>query len=99
MLMKYRILKITMAASLIIAAGCKKSFLDVPPQGDLTEELALKDPDAAEKLVGGVYNTHYFGGFGKTNVGFLWEISNDIASDDADKGSTPGDFNSGGVGD
>jgi len=29
----------------------------------------------------------------------LWAITNDIASDEADKGSTPGDFNSGGVGD
>jgi len=97
--MKYRFLKITIAASFMIIAGCKKSFLEVPPQGDLTEELALKDPEAAEKLVGGVYNTLYFGGFGRTTVGFLWEISNDIASDDADKGSTPGDFNVNGVGD
>jgi hypothetical protein len=44
-------------------------------------------------VVGGVYNTLYFGGFGRTTVGFLWQISNDIASDDADKGSSPGDFN------
>jgi len=97
--MNYRILKITIAVSYIAIAGCKKSFLEVPPQGDLTEELALKDPDAAEKLVGGVYNTLYFGGFGKNTVGFEWQISNDIASDDADKGSTPGDFNVNGVGD
>ena len=31
--------------------------------------------------------------------GFLWVIANDVASDDADKGSTPGDFNTGGAGD
>jgi starch-binding outer membrane protein, SusD/RagB family len=97
--MKYSFLKISIAAGIVITAGCKKSFLDVPPQGELTEELALTDPDAAEKMVGGVYNTLYFGGFGRTTVGFLWEISNDIASDDADKGSTPGDFNVNGVGD
>lgn len=97
--MKHSFLKIGIAAMLMIIAGCKKSFLDVPPQGDLTEELALKDPDAAEKLVGGVYNTLYFGGFGRTTVGFLWQITSDIASDDANKGSTPGDFNAGGVGD
>lgn len=84
---------------LLTAGGCKKSFLDVPPQGQLTEDLALKDPDAADKLVGGVYNTLYYGGFGPTTVGFEWEITNDIASDDADKGSTPGDFNTNGVGD
>ena len=46
-------------------AACKKSFLDVDPQGQTTEVLALTDPDAAAKLVGGVYNTLYFGGFDK----------------------------------
>jgi starch-binding outer membrane protein, SusD/RagB family len=49
--------------------------------------------------VGGVYNTLYLGGFGNTTVGFLWQLVNDISSDDADKGSTPGDFNTGGIGD
>jgi tetratricopeptide (TPR) repeat protein len=97
--MNYKFLKITIAAGLFVVAGCKKSFLDVPPQGQLTEELALKDPNAAENLVGGVYNTLYFGSFGPTTVGFLWQITNDIASDDADKGSSPGDFNVNGVGD
>lgn len=86
--------KIIFSTIMITAAltACKKSFLDVPPQGELTEELALKDPDAAEKLVGGVYNTLYFGSFGPTTVGFLWVMANDVASDDSDKGSTPGDF-------
>jgi starch-binding outer membrane protein, SusD/RagB family len=80
-------------------AGCSKSFLEVDPQGQTTEVLALTDPDAAGKLVGGVYNTLYYGGFDKTTVGFLWQLVNDVASDDADKGSTPGDFNTGGLGD
>lgn len=97
--MRYKYLTIATVAGLLSVAGCKKSFLDVPPQGDLTEELALKDPQAAEKLVGGVYNTLYFGGFGRTTVGFLWQLVHDVASDDADKGSTPGDFNVGGIGD
>ena len=69
------------------------------PQGQTTEVLALTDPDAAQKLVGGVYNTLYLGGFGNTTVGFLWQLVNDISTDDADKGSTPGDFNTGGIGD
>ena len=81
-----------LATPLILFAGCKKSFLDVDPQGQLTEVAALQDPEAANKMVGGVYNTLYFGGFGNTTVGFLWALANDIASDDADKGSTPGDF-------
>jgi starch-binding outer membrane protein, SusD/RagB family len=90
-------------ALLILVTGlltsCKKSFLDVDPQGQTTEVLALTDPDAAARLVGGVYNTLYYGGFDKNTVGFLWELTNDIASDDADKGSTPGDFNTNGMGD
>lgn len=73
-------------------AGCSKNFLEVQPQGQTTEVLALTDPDAAAKLVGGVYNTLYLGGFGSTTVGFLWALSNDVASDDSEKGSTPGDF-------
>lgn len=72
---------------LTIITGCKKSFLEVPPQGELTEELALIDPDAADKLVGGVYNILYSQG----TVGVRWVILTDMASDDADKGSTPSD--------
>jgi starch-binding outer membrane protein, SusD/RagB family len=73
-------------------AGCSKDFLEVDPQGQLTEIQALSDPGAAEKMVGGVYSTLYFGGFGNTTVGFLYALANDITSDDADKGSTPSDF-------
>ncbi len=95
--MKNKYIIFPLLLSMVIAAGgCKKDFLEVPPQGQTTEVLALTDPDAAAKLVGGVYNTLYFGGFGKTTVGFLWVLANDIASDDADKGSTPGDFSQAG---
>lgn len=82
-----------------VTTGCKKKFLEIDPQGQLTEKQALQDPNAANELVGGVYNTLYLGGFGNTTVGFEWAILNDVASDDADKGSTPSDFNSRGAGD
>ncbi len=42
---------------LLVVVSCKKSFLEVNPQGETTEVLALTDPEAAERLVGGVYNT------------------------------------------
>jgi hypothetical protein len=84
---------------LLIISGCSKSFLEIQPQGQLTAIQALQDPNAADQLVGGVYNTLYFGGFGNTTVGFEWVILNDVASDDADKGSTPSDFDAGGAGD
>jgi hypothetical protein len=88
---RYKIITSTLAIA-VLFASCKKDFLQVDPQGQTTEVLALTDPDAATKLVGGVYNTLYFGGFDKTTVGFLWVLANDVASDDADKGSSPGDF-------
>lgn len=100
--MKNKIITNKMFTSLLVAilltTGCKKSFLDVDPQGQTTEVLALTDPEAAQKLVGGVYNTLYFGGFGITTVGFQWQLVGDIGSDDADKGSTPGDYNTNGIG-
>ncbi len=77
----------TMIVLLTAMPGCKKSFLEVPPQGQLTEEQALIDPDAANKLVGGIYNALYLQG----TVGVRWVILGSIASDDADKGSTPSD--------
>lgn len=80
------------AAIFTVTAGCKKSFLDVAPQGQLTQAEVALNPNAAKDLVTGVYNTLYFGGFDKTTVGFLWVIATDVASDDADKGSFDADF-------
>ncbi len=70
-----------------VITGCKKSFLEIAPQGQLTEEQALVDPDAANKLVGGIYNSLYSQG----TVGIRLLILNEIASDNSDKGSTPSD--------
>jgi starch-binding outer membrane protein, SusD/RagB family len=87
------------AAPLIVLAACNKKFLDINPQGQLTETQALLDPDAANEAVEGIYNTLYFGGFGNTTVGFEWVMMTDVASDDGDKGSTPDDFSTNGAGD
>jgi starch-binding outer membrane protein, SusD/RagB family len=91
---KIKYIKIALLALLPVAVltSCRKTFLDVDPQGQLTEVQALTDPNAANLLVGGVYNSLYLGGFGSNTVGFLWVCANDMASDNADKGSTPGDF-------
>ncbi len=88
---KYKLILLA-AMPLLAMIGCKKDFLEVDPQGQLTEVQALSDPDAASRVVGGVYNSLYFGGFDATTVGFLWVIALDVASDDGDKGSTPSDF-------
>lgn len=91
-------LKLVLLATVVglVVLSCKRSFLDVPPQGQITEEQALIDPDAADKMVTGVYNTLYFGGFGNNTVGFLMAFAGDVASDNSDKGSTTGDYSPGG---
>ncbi len=96
-----KIFKILSYAALpaIFLISCKKSFLEIAPQGQLTQEEVTKDPAAAQKLVDGTYNALYQGGFGNTTVGFLYVMATDVASDDGDKGSTPSDFNVGGAGD
>ena len=76
-----------MLLPMLIITGCKKDFLDVPPQGKLTVDQALIDPAAADQLVGGVYNTLYLQG----TVGLKFVILADVTSDDADKGSVPAD--------
>ncbi len=80
---------------LLLAAGCNKKFLDVPAQGQIDEAAVLQDPDAADNLVTGVYNSLYFGDFGPTTVGFIYCIVLDEASDDADPGSVVGDNSNG----
>lgn len=70
--------------------SCTKSFLDVPVQGGATTS---SDPDLAMKLVTGSYNSLLQGdSWGSGDVhGFAFVSVTDIASDDADKGSTADD--------
>ena len=74
--------------SLAQSSGCK-DFLEVAPQGQLSEDAIRADPAAAQKLMDGVYNVRYLGGLGADVSGLQNVILTDIASDDADKGSTP----------
>ncbi len=92
-------IKLIFFAALPFLPACSKKFLEIQPQGQVSEEDALKDPNAANQLVDGVYSTLYQGGFDKTTVGFEWAMIGDVASDDADKGSTSGDFDINGAGD
>ncbi|QDA60207.1 RagB/SusD family nutrient uptake outer membrane protein [Hymenobacter jejuensis] len=80
-----------LALTLALTSGCK-DFLEVAPQGQLSEDAIRTDPTAAQKLVDGVYNVMYLGGFGPDVHGLQYIILTDIASDDADKGSTPTDY-------
>ena len=79
-------------AVVLLVASCQKSFLDVPVQGQAT---TATDPNLAVNLVTGVYNSLYnseaFGGAGGDIHGISFIAATNIISDDAEKGSTPGD--------
>lgn len=74
------------AASAAGLTACK-NFLDAAPQGQIEETAIRNDPAAAQNLVTGVYNTMWDGSM----HGFDYVGMTDIASDDADKGSTATD--------
>ncbi len=73
--------------SILLAASCKKEFLDRDPIGKLTSSTFFTTEDHAVQSVNAIYQqlrvweTHAFGFLGAT----------DIMSDDADKGSTLND--------
>lgn len=73
-----------------LAFACTDSFLEVPVQGGVT---TASDPNLAERLVTGVYNSLMQGdSWGNGDVhGFAFITVTSIISDDADKGSTPSD--------
>ncbi|MFT4033424.1 MAG: RagB/SusD family nutrient uptake outer membrane protein [Siphonobacter sp.] len=86
---------LTIGISIMTAFGllsCQKSFLDVPVQGQAT---TATDPNLAQNLVTGVYNSllngESFGGAGGDVHGASFIGATNIISDDADKGSTSGD--------
>lgn len=79
-----------LAFSLTAVGGlvsCADEFLEKAPKGELTSENFFQDANQAEQAVNAIYahlrsfNVHVFSYIGIT----------DIASDDADKGSVPGD--------
>lgn len=82
-------ISITIAAAITIVS-CGKDFLEVPVQG---QSLPENDPDFAANLVTGAYNSLInTDGWGRDIHGLMYVIATNIRSDDADKGSSPGDF-------
>jgi len=69
----------------VLMAGC--DFLDKPPKGELPRDQFFQNADGAEAATNATYNelrdfsVHVF----------TWLAMTDIASDDATKGSNPGD--------
>ncbi|RFM29940.1 RagB/SusD family nutrient uptake outer membrane protein [Deminuibacter soli] len=77
---------------LVVAVSCKK-FLNEPPQGLVSEDAIKTDPQAAVNLVAGAYNALWLGDAFGTDVHSLnYVIMTEVASDNADKGSSPDDY-------
>ncbi|MCX2485484.1 RagB/SusD family nutrient uptake outer membrane protein [Pedobacter sp. MR2016-24] len=71
----------------LISSSCKKSFLDVDPQGQQPAQQFWQTPEDAAKAVNGIYaNLRTW-----ENVAFPALAIESIPSDEADKGSTPTD--------
>ncbi|WP_449436117.1 RagB/SusD family nutrient uptake outer membrane protein [Pedobacter steynii] len=74
-------------AALITTQGCKKSFLDVPPQGQQEAKEFWKTPEDATKGVNSMYaNLRSW-----QNTAFAPMGVESLGSDEAEKGSTAGD--------
>lgn len=69
--------------SLVISTGCKKSFLDVPPQGQPAATVFWKTQDDATKAV----NSMYANLRGWTEVAFAPIALESLGSDDTETGS------------
>ncbi|MFD1095087.1 RagB/SusD family nutrient uptake outer membrane protein [Salegentibacter chungangensis] len=83
--------RITSKIAIVIAlsigfVSCEKDFLEVTPSEE-TPDVALSDPDVAPELVNSIYNI--FLGFNMSS--FPWYGATEITSDNANKGSDPGD--------
>src|SRR3982750_382317 len=77
----------------VLVTSCKR-YLENAPQGELTDESIATNPNSAIDLANGVYNSLWLGdAFGGADVHSLSFIMlTNVASDDADKGSTPTDY-------
>jgi hypothetical protein len=89
---KHSTLLFICAAVIASTFSACKNYLDVQPQGQITQDQIANDPIQAKNLVTGIYNVFYIGGFEPDIDSFQFVIMTDIASDDADKGSEPLDY-------
>lgn len=81
------LLLLAVPAVIYTATGCKKSFLDVAPQGQQPSEQFWKNEADATKAV----NAMYANLRGWSNTAFAPIAIESMGSDDAEKGSSPGD--------
>ncbi len=83
---KYNLIIVLLIGTLI-SVSCKKSFLQEAPRTVTINDLINNPRDGAQRLIGSVYSKLY-----DWEVhSFSWIGITSITSDDADKGSDPGD--------
>jgi len=81
------VLGLGLIVSIAIIPACKKSFLDVPQQGQQNSAVFWKTAEDAGKGVNAIYgNLRSW-----ENIGFPAIAIESMGSDDAEKGSTPSD--------
>ncbi len=71
----------------LAAAGCKKNFLDEPPRVQTVDDYFATTNQAAREMVNAIYNKLY----AWETHSFSWMGMTEMASDNSDKGSDPGD--------
>jgi hypothetical protein len=83
----YKSLGVVLMALLVTTSGCKKSFLDVPPQAQQEAAQFWKTPEDATKGVNSMYaNLRTW-----ENTAFAPMGVESLGSDESEKGSTAGD--------
>jgi hypothetical protein len=78
---------ILVVLGLLMMGSCKKDFLDVPPEGQITPTGYYSTPERATQLVNAIYNNM----LQWDQSTFSWIGISSITSDDANKGSSAGD--------
>ena len=80
-------LGVALLSTVLLVSSCKKSFLDVDPQGQQPAQQFWQSQDDATKAVNAIYaNLRSW-----ENVAFPALVIESVGSDEADKGSTPTD--------
>lgn len=87
LLQKLSATAIVIALVAVVPLGCAKSYLDVDPQGQQPSSQFFQSREDALKAVNAMYaNLHEW-----NNIAFAPLAVESITSDDAEKGSSPGD--------
>lgn len=89
---KFKILLVGITTSLVLFYACSKNFLDKPPIGSLDQNTVANLGGVERLLIGAYSMLDGYGGAGGgwQSAGSNW-VYGGVASDDAYKGSDPGD--------